>query len=314
MSGLHDALGQLRLDGALFLRSRFTEPWAYESVSGEIAAGLLGVPQVVIFHVVAEGRCWVKVGDGEEIWADTGDVIVMPYGANHRVGGAEPAEPITLADLIPLPPWTSVPNIEFGGGGAATRIVCGYLQSDDPIFDPALAVFPEAFVVHPDTAAATWVAASVEYVMTQAGDANSLTGLVPTRIPEFLVVEVLRLHLASAPWSDSRWLEALSDPVVGPAMAAMHADPGRKWTVAQLASESSVSRSLLDERFRDVVGQAPISYLAKWRMHVAADLLAGTELTVASVGRRVGYEAEEAFSRAFKKVYGASPGTWRQRG
>jgi AraC-like DNA-binding protein len=221
---------------------------------------------------------------------------------------------ITLADLIPLPPWTSVPNIEFGGGGPATRIVCGYLQSDDPLFDPRLAVFPEAFVVHPDAAAATWVSASVEYVMTQAGDATSLTGLVPTRIPEFLVVEVLRLHLASAPWSDSRWLAALSDSVVGPVLAVMHADPGRKWTVAELASEVAVSRSLLDERFRDVVGQAPISYLARWRMHVAADLLAGTQLTIGSVGRRVGYEAEEAFSRAFKKTYGTSPGAWRQRG
>ena len=94
-------------------------------------------------------------------------------------------------------------------------------------------------------------------------------------------------------------------------MAALHRAPEQKWTVADLASECAVSRSLLDERFRQVLGRSPIRYLTEWRMHIAENLLANTELGVAAVSRRVGYDSEEAFSRAFKRAHGLSPSHWR---
>jgi AraC-like DNA-binding protein len=94
-------------------------------------------------------------------------------------------------------------------------------------------------------------------------------------------------------------------------MALVHGAPGRRWTVAELAAEAAVSRSLLDGRFRDVLGRSPIRYLTEWRMHVARELLATTEATVAAIGHRVGYESKEAFSRAFKRTHGSSPSLWR---
>jgi AraC-like DNA-binding protein len=137
-------------------------------------------------------------------------------------------------------------------------------------------------------------------------------GLASTRLPELLLVEVLRLHLATAPAIERGWIAALRDPVLAPALARLHAAPAHRWTVAELAARATVSRSLLDERFRKVLGRSPIRYLAEWRMHIAEQLLASTDQPVAAVARRVGYDAEEAFSRAFRRSRGTSPGAWRR--
>jgi AraC-like DNA-binding protein len=99
--------------------------------------------------------------------------------------------------------------------------------------------------------------------------------------------------------------------VLAPALSFLHGAPEHKWTVAELAAAAAVSRSLLDERFRQVLGRSPIRYLTEWRMHLAEDLLANTDSGVVSVARRVGYDSEEAFSRAFKRAHGASPSHWR---
>jgi AraC-like DNA-binding protein len=122
----------------------------------------------------------------------------------------------------------------------------------------------------------------------------------------------MRLHLAAVPAVNTRWLAALEDPVLAPAMAILHAEPQRRWTVRQLADSVTVSRSVLDERFRRVLGRSPIRYLTDWRMHLAVNLLATTGHPVAAVARRVGYDSEEAFSRAFKRVHGSAPGAWRR--
>ena len=119
------------------------------------------------------------------------------------------------------------------------------------------------------------------------------------------------MNLANAPAADRGWFAALRDPVLAPAMKAIHTAPERKWTVADLATEAAASRSLLDGRFREVLGLSPIRYVKEWRMRIAQDLLATTDVTIASVARRVGYDSEEAFSRAFKRALGQSPSLWR---
>jgi AraC-like DNA-binding protein len=219
------------------------------------------------------------------------------------MGGVEPAEIVSLETFIIPPPWEEFPILRHGAGGELTHVVCGYFTCDHPLFDPALRALPPLFVVRPDDAAARWVRASIDYAIeTSAGS---------TRIPELLLSEVLRLHLATAPATDRGWLAALADPVLAPALALMHNEPERKWTVADLAAGAAASPSLLDARFRQVLGRSPIRYLTDWRMHVAADLLASTQLTVHEIARRVGYEAEEAFSRSFKRARGEAPSLWR---
>ncbi|MBI2243411.1 MAG: AraC family transcriptional regulator [Nocardioides sp.] len=311
---LADALAKLRLEGAIFLRGSYSEAWAYESVPGADLAALLvpGAKRVVLMHVIGRGRCWIQVGDGDRHWADAGDVVVLPYGDTHRMGGVESVEPVQVGTLVQPPPWTRMPAIEHGGGGDPTQVVCGYLASEDPLFDPRLSALPPVFVVSPVGEAREFVRASIAYALQQTAQVADDRFEVPPRLPELLLVEVLRLHLANAPAAHHGWLGALHHPVLAPAMAAMHAAPAAHWSVAELARVAAVSESLLDERFRTVLGMPPIRYLAGWRMHLARDLLESSELGVAVIAHRVGYESEEAFSRAFKRAHGRSPRQWRQ--
>jgi len=314
---LSDALDRLRLSGAIFLRAEYTEGWAFESMPVEDLARILvpGRRQVVLFHVVARGRCWVAADDGVKHWAEAGDVIVLPYGDTHRMGGSSDAVMVAASSLVEAPPWLQMPVIHHGEGGDETDVVCGYLSSDDPLFDPRLRALPSAFVVSPPAGPAReFVRASVDYALQQTSQVDVDRLESPTDVPQLLLREVLKIHLASAPAAESGWLPALHDPVLAPALAAMHGDPGRKWTVAELAAASSVSVSFLDERFRAVIQMPPIRYLTGWRMHIARDLLASSDLGVGAVARRVGYESEEAFSRAFKRAHGIAPSRWRANG
>lgn len=305
-----DALEHLRLEGAIYLRGRYTESWALADQGGSGFAGMIhpGANRVILFHVVANGSCWISLASGERRWASDGDVIVVPYGDHHTMGGVEPATPVSIMTLITPPPWDTPPVIRHGRGGPRTDIVCGYLYSADPLFDPRLRALPPVFVVRPPPGpAAEWVKTSIAYALELSEDTPA-----STRLPEALLIEVLRLHIATTPAAEQGWMAALRDPVLAPAMALIHEQPERKWTVTELASEVAVSRSYLDNRFRDVLGLSPIRYLTGWRMHLALDLLAGTDATVGVTARRVGYETPEAFSRAFKRAHGKSPSHWRE--
>lgn len=301
------ALDRLRVEGAIFLRAEYSGRWEWEALDGPTTATMLhpGSERVTLFHVVAAGRCWISLVDGDRHWAEAGDVMVLPYGDQHRMGGAEPAECVPITAFLPEPPWDRFPVLSHGTPGTRTDIVCGFVHCEDPLFDPAVRALPPLFVVHPDEAAAAWVRASIDYAMTASGESTS--------IPALLLSEVIRIHLASAPVADSGWFAALRDPVLRPALALLHAEPGAKWTVGELASRCAVSRSLLATRFRQVLGRSPIQYLTEWRMQTAEELLRTTELSVSEVSRRVGYASEEAFSRAFKRARGAAPSVWRGR-
>ena len=313
---LDQVLSGVRLQGAVFLRGEYTEAWAYRSPSAQDTANLLApeAPRVALFHVVASGRCWCAIDDGPKHWGRAGDVFVLPYGDVHMMGGVEPtSEVVAMQSIIDPLPWTSMPVVRYGAGGARTDVICGYLASGDPLFDPRLKALPPLFVVSPpEGTARDWVRASIDFALQQTSpvETGGLKGPAP-RLSELLVAEVLKLHLAGAPAEESGWLAALRDSVLAPVLAAIHGSPEEKWTVALLAREANVSPSLLDQRFREILDLAPIRYLTGWRMHLAEELLGATTLSVAAIARRAGYESEEAFSRAFKRARGVPPSAAR---
>jgi AraC-like DNA-binding protein len=220
---------------------------------------------------------------------------------------------VSILSLLDPLPWEVMPLLRHGGQGARTDIVCGYLYSEDPLFDPAMRALPPVLVVRLRAGAASgWVQASIAYSLEESAPPSNLSrSLISTRLPELVLIEVLRVHLATAPAVDRGWIAALHDPVLAPALALLHTSPARRWTVGDLAAGAFVSRSLLDDRFRQILGRSPIRYLTEWRMHLADELLATTVLAVVAVARRVGYDSEEAFSRAFKRERGLSPSHWR---
>lgn len=310
---LSSTLAQLRLEGAIFFRAEFTDEFAFESAPLAFAAALTPrADRMILFHIVASGTCWVSVDDGVRHWASEGDVIVMPYGGRYVLGGRTPVASTTVLDLPLPPPWEDIPVVRQGGGGERTDVVCGYLHSEHPLFDPSMKALPPVFVVRlAEGPASSWVHASVAYALEASAPSNRSATVLATRLPELVLMEVLRVHLSAEPSSNHGWLAALRDPVLGPALSLMHATPGEHWTVGELARRTAVSRSVLDDRFRQVLSRSPIRYLTQWRMHLAEGLLGTTDLTVYDVARRVGYQSEEAFSRAFKRERGQAPAHWR---
>jgi AraC-like DNA-binding protein len=310
-----DVLATIRLAGAIFLRAEYTEPWAYESPPPDALTRILHpeANRLILFHIVAEGRCEIRVQSGERLVAGEGEVVVLPYGEQHVMGSAEQVPPVPIGSLLPAPPWDQFPVIRYGGGGERTSVVCGYLHCDDPIFDPVVRALPPLFSVRPPTGpAANWVAASIQYALDVSNQRHPPRSSIVVRLPELLFREVLRLYVEDAPPHLSRWLAALHDPVVGRALVELHADPSRHWNVEDLAWRAACSRSTLNERFGRLLGRAPMQYLSEWRLHLASGLLRDTSCTVAEVANRVGYESEEAFNRAFKRAMGAPPAQWRR--
>ena len=200
----------------------------------------------------------------------------------------------------------------YGGDGEHTLVVCGYLRGDAVLFDPVLRALPSLFVVRPPAGpAAAWVTACVEYALMASRSAPAASRM-NHRLPELLFTEVLRLFLDESRDAElTGWLAALRDPVVGQALSLLHADPARDWTVAELSVAVAASKTVLAERFLQLLGRPPIRYLTQWRLHLASGLLRTTGLGVGEIGVKVGYNSEEAFSRAFKRELGKAPGQWR---
>jgi AraC-like DNA-binding protein len=309
-------LDLVRLTGAVFFRSTFSAPWSYSSPPTLELAGALpeGTGSLVMFHIIAEGRCWIAMEDGVKHELSTGDVVVLPYGDAHSFGSDEQADPVSITTLLPPMPWTEFPHLRYGGEGNSTRVVCGYLRGDAVLFDPVLRALPSLFVVRPpDGPAAEWVHACVEYALhaTQSVFVAPPTGM-SQRLPELLFTEVLRQYLAeNADAELTGWLAALRDPVVGPALALLHADPARDWTVGELAMAVAASKTVLADRFLELLGRPPIRYLTEWRINLASGLLRTTDLSVSEIAAKVGYSSDEAFSRAFKRALGKAPAHWR---
>jgi AraC-like DNA-binding protein len=152
----------------------------------------------------------------------------------------------------------------------------------------------------------------IRFASEEMGNKRAGSQVVLNRLSELLFVEVVRRHMDQlANDSGASWLAGLRDPLVGRALALLHAQPAHAWTLEELASRTGASRSALADRFVHLVGCPPIQYLTQWRMQLAAKLLADRRVKISVVASEVGYESEAAFSRAFKKFVGQSPGQWR---
>lgn len=310
---LSDVLSRIRLSGAIFLRGEYTAPWAFDSPEAGDLVDLLapGAQRLILFHIVREGEAWVGAL-GERIDLEPGDLAVLPH-ANRHLMGSRPgrAEPIPIADLLPPPPWQGVPVCRFDGGGVNTGVVCGYLKCDELLFNSFMRRLPAVFRVRPpEGPSSDLIRACLNYALDERSHPRNGAAPLMTRMPELLLIEALRLYSEDSA-SDTGWLAAISDPVVGRALVLLHAEPARRWTVEELACRAATSRSVLDERFRKLLGQPPMRYLTEWRMQIAADMLKDTSAKLAAIAHTVGYGSEEAFGRAFQRHLGVSPGHWR---
>jgi AraC-like DNA-binding protein len=312
MDPLSDVLRVVRLSGAHFFRAAASGTWGIEAAPArELSPRILpGSEHLISYHLVLTGGCWGGVKGQPLIRLEAGDVILFPHGHAHVMGsGPEMGTSLLPVHAVPRFPQSS----EFGDPARAdVTLVCGFFGCDLAPFNPLAASLPSQLRMRGLSDGLVGVFARQVVEETMAGRAGADSML--TRLAELMFIEVLRCHLESLPAGQGGWLAGVRDPLVGRALALLHERPGYHWTLAELATAAASSRSSLAERFTQLVGVPPMQYLAEWRMQVAAGLLKETGATVAAVAGEVGYESEAAFSRAFKKATGSSPGAWRLRG
>ena len=314
---LSDVLRAVRLTGAVYFDFELTSPWVAEAPPSRDIAGIVmpGAQRVIEYHLIARGACWANAVGQEPMRLGEGDLIVFPQGDAHVLSSAPGmrAAPDIAAFARPSKPLPIF--YELGGGGAErARVVCCFLGCDERPYNPLLSALPRVirFAAAAPTAITGWLGTLMSIAVRESGSTRPGSENVLARLSELMFVETIRQYLETLPSAQTGWLAGLRDPVVGQALAALHGAAGEGWTVERLARLVGVSRSVLAERFMEMVGQPPMQYLALWRMQLASRLLAeGGQ--VATVAGAVGYESEAAFSRAFKKLMGQSPTTWRKR-
>jgi len=265
--------------------------------------GLVFQPGAAHFHLVEQGTLWLRRG-GETIKVQAGDMVLLPHGSGHAICD-DPATP-ARADA-------SLAGFSVGEEGATTRIIGGEFHFEGAALAAVMTALPA--VVHIPSEggqAPDWLNAITHFLLKESQAMEPGSALMISRLIDLLVIRTLRTWAArqSRPVS---WLGGLTEERIGRVLGAIHADPYRQWTVAGLASIAAMSRSIFAERFSSRVGEAPLQYVKRWRLTLAADMLASGTLRVKQAAERSGYGSEAAFSRAFKSQFGYAPSTLRTR-
>ncbi len=313
---LSDVLRVVRLLGGVFLHAEFTAPWCVLSQATPEDCGPLmpEVDHIILYHYVLEGRMAVEVANAPPVEVVARQAVVLPHNDMHRMGSDLNLKPVSSHDILQVQTDGSLAEIHHGGGGARTRLICGFLGCRHVDGNPLLAALPPVLRLDTrDGAAAEWIRSCFNFAAEEIAAGHVGSATVLAKLSELLFVEAVRRHVDALPPERTGWLAALKDPFVARALALIHGRLSEPWTVDALAREVGLSRSAFAERFTRLIGQSPMHYLSCWRLQVAAQRLSTSHEAMGRIAYEVGYESEAAFNRAFKRLYGAPPATWRKR-
>jgi AraC-like DNA-binding protein len=301
---LGEALHDLRMSGMFYCRSEFSAPWGLT---------LPSLADCLMFHVVATGSCWLSVPGEPARQLRVGDLALVPHGRGHQLL-SEPGHP--APDLFDLPRQAVSDRFEIlqhGGGGASATVLCGAVCFDHPSARRLIEILP-ALLVLEASPRLDWMHTTLRLLADEASNLRPGGDAVITRLADILVIQALRAWMEQDAAAQVGWLAALRDRQIGQALALIHRDPAHAWTLAELARAVAMSRSAFSARFTALVGESVMRYVTRWRMQLAYARLQSDGIPVAALAERFGYESEAAFSRAFKRVIGQSPGACRRRG
>jgi transcriptional regulator GlxA family with amidase domain len=202
--------------------------------------------------------------------------------------------------------------LHAGGGGEASRFVCGYMSCDPYLSRPILSGLPPVFKVNIRTdRSGHWLENSIIHLVEEAASGRVGSEAMLAKLSEALFIDTLRRYVSALSEQERGWLAGARDPIVGKSLGLLHSRLAHPWTIADLADEVGVSRSALVERFTRYLSEPPMTYLTRWRLQIAARLLENTSRGIAEIANAVGYESEAAFNRAFKREFGQPPGRYR---
>jgi AraC-like DNA-binding protein len=312
---LSEALRSVRLMGAIFLDAELGAPWGFASPATSTTAHVLapGAEHLVLFHLLVEGRASARVSEHDAVALEPGDIVVLPRGDAHELWNGKVRALTDASELLPKILNGAIASERGGGKGPVSKFICGYIGCERQAARLFLAGLPPIFKVNISReASGEWIASSIRYLASERASTRAGRSALLAKLAEALFIETLRQYLSQLPSEHTGWLAAARDPAVGRALAAMHREPAQPWTVAELAKRAGVSRTVFAARFSHYLGEAPLAYLARWRMQLGARLLETTRDSVLEVAQKVGYESEAAFNRAFRREFTLPPARYRR--
>lgn len=293
---LSQVLTLIRLRAELIFSAELAAPWA-----------LTFEPGSAWFHVVSDGAMQVEASDGRVVEAAAGDLLVLPQGRGHTMG-TPGGKPVALSELRSTQLRDSA-TVRIEGNGPATRMITGAFRFEGDNQPEMLAVLPS--IIHLPRAQRgdddSWIDTGASFLLTEVKAGEPGASILISRMIDVLVIRAMRIWVRTAPPENKGWIGALADPRISRALKALHDEPFRRRTVAELADIAGMSRSSFAERFTMLIGAAPLHYQTRWRLLLANEMLRRGDVRVSDVGRRVGYESDAAFSRAFKAQFGVPP-------
>jgi AraC-like DNA-binding protein len=297
---LSESLALLRIRGNVGSRTEARGAWGLQLPAADS-----------YFHVIERGNCWLQLDDAREpVRLDTGSAVILPHGHAHRLSDAPGRTPVSLAQALQS---QRDGVVRLGSEGGLTSIVCGAFRFDGGAGHPLLESLPPLLHVPRRGPRALDHQELLQRILIHEVHYPHLGAeAVVGRLVELLFVQTVRDWIDAQPAQTTGWLVALRHPVISPVLKSMHAFPEREWTVSELAAVAGISRSALSAHFRQVVGVSPMAYLTRWRLLLAARVLRSEGLSVREAADRVGYDAEAAFSRAFKRQFGIAPASYRE--
>ena len=314
MDVLSEVLKVVKLQGALFYNGEFSSPWSVTATSSRALARLVapGAEHVIVYHLLTEGRAYIRMEDGTRMALNPGDIVMIPHGDRHIMENGPSTQTIDDSEQAAQVLAMRLKLCRIGGGGELTKLVCGYMACEPRLSQVFLSGLPPIFKVSiRNDPSGKWLENSIRFSVDQADASRAGGEAVRAKLSEVLFVETLRAYITHLPPEQTGWLAGARDVEVGKTLALMHRKPEQPWTLADLAKEAGLSRSVLAERFRHYLGETPMAYLTRWRLQLGAEMLGSTSYSVAQIAAEVGYESEAAFNRAFKREFQAPPARFR---
>jgi len=305
MDALADILKAIRLHTSTYFCSDFNTNWGMD-----IAHSKSG-----LFHVIVEGKCWVKIQNREEpIYMNEGDIVAFPTGGAHWISN-QPESEKHVGDQI-VEQILEGKNPFFNEKSNVINkqtLLCGAFEYDTSISHPFLRDLPCFIHIQANESSEfAWLKELVSVLARESKHPSPGSSVIIDRLTEVLFIQILRNYV-QIDQSKISYMSALNDSKIGPILNQIHAEEHAQWTVEKLANEASLSRSSFTERFIRLVGEPPKTYLINWRMQKAKTKLESTELSMFKISESAGYSSESAFSKAFKQYFNVTPGTYRKR-
>ncbi|HEY0685605.1 MAG TPA: AraC family transcriptional regulator [Steroidobacter sp.] len=308
MDVLSDIFSSIRIDGSVLAEIRCGGDWGIDMESGH------GIP----FYYVIEGQCWL-LGEARPVQLSKGDLVVAMHWPRHALASFPDSPLQTARDLI------ASNGSEFWTGGTLGRpniLRAGNAEPDVTILSGVFSLKGRGAAILIDQLPAMMhlsveeqnlapqLKMALDFIHHESQATRPGYVAVATRLMDLLFIQVLRSAITQ-PSVPIGLLAGLADPHVSRTLAAVHASPSTDWTVATLAREAFLSRTTFAERFKQMVGITPIQYVVRWRMTIAEDLLARSDLTVEQIRLRLGYASSFVFARAFRAHSGLAPREYR---